>query len=160
MISGGADADPAWATKYFNPAPGASGYGSLVMENSGSTGYDLLAPGTSNYILKSNGANAALTYASMASFFTQSIGANGYITLPGGLIIQWGFHTSTTGGEDTVTYPLTFPSATFSVVAIGNGVGSREFATIASISASNFTYQGHTSGSEVGLDIYWIAVGN
>lgn len=48
---------------------------------------------------------------------TRSIGASGYLKVPGagGLILQWGRFTRTTGVQN-VSFPMTFPNACLSVV--------------------------------------------
>lgn len=65
-----------------------------------------------------SGSAAAETSVSMASLrtmlgFSQSIGDNGYVEFPGGAICQWGTIAGTTNvnGDITVTYPITFPTA-------------------------------------------------
>jgi hypothetical protein len=44
-----------------------------------------------------------------------ALGANGYTTLPGGLILQWGTAT-TTSGFGTITFPIAFPTAAYAVM--------------------------------------------
>lgn len=51
---------------------------------------------------------------------TQSLGNNGYIKFPGGLILQWGRYVPGTNvpvGTYTVTFPLAFPTAVFHAMA-------------------------------------------
>ena len=48
--------------------------------------------------------------------YAASISSEGYYTLPGGLIIQWGL-SDTTSGQSTVTFPLEFPTACLAVLA-------------------------------------------
>ncbi len=73
-----------------------------------------VATGTAGQILTSAGAGAPPTFATAASsnpYTALSVGQSGYITLVGGLIIQWGvFGTFGTASTGTVTYPLTFPN--------------------------------------------------
>ena len=49
--------------------------------------------------------------------FTTVFGGNGYVVLPGGLILQWGHGTTVTGSGDTVYFPTAFPGAAFLVLA-------------------------------------------
>jgi hypothetical protein len=42
--------------------------------------------------------------------FVSSLNTNGYLKLPGGLIIQWGLGV-TAGGVGTITFPIAFPNA-------------------------------------------------
>lgn len=73
--------------------------------------------------------NKAITPASLAAALqgaNQSMAASGYQKLPGGLIIQWGAIPSV-GSGITVTFPLAFPNAAYSVAVSANtgtsGVG-------------------------------------
>lgn len=42
---------------------------------------------------------------------TKSLGNNGYLKLPGGLIIQWGRYNLSVDGPTTVNFSVTFPTA-------------------------------------------------
>ncbi|MFL7775628.1 hypothetical protein IXW72_18855 [Escherichia coli] len=95
--------------------------------------------------------------------FGNSLTANGYQKLPGGMIIQWGsFSVSPTGGSVgtvDITLPVAFPAACRSVNAlistndpsarsVGFDIGSTDRTKI------RFTYTSATTNS-----IYWMAVG-
>ncbi|EIA9362905.1 hypothetical protein K7116_001420 [Salmonella enterica] len=95
--------------------------------------------------------------------FGNSLTANGYQKLPGGMIIQWGsFSVSPTGGSVgtvDITLPIAFPAACRSVNAlistndpsarsVGFDIGSTNRTKI------RFTYTSATTNS-----IYWMAVG-
>ncbi|KEN80822.1 hypothetical protein AC14_5023 [Escherichia coli 2-052-05_S3_C2] len=95
--------------------------------------------------------------------FGNSLTANGYQKLPGGMIIQWGsFSVSPTGGSVgtvDITLPVAFPAACRSVNAlistndpsarsVGFDIGSTNRTKI------RFTYTSATPNS-----IYWMAVG-
>ena len=95
--------------------------------------------------------------------FGNSLTANGYQKLPGGIIIQWGsFSVSPTGGSVgtvDITLPVAFPAACRSVNAlistndpsarsVGFDIGSTNRTKI------RFTYTSATTNS-----IYWMAVG-
>ncbi|EIZ9115308.1 hypothetical protein MQ653_002390 [Escherichia coli] len=95
--------------------------------------------------------------------FGNSLTANGYQKLPGGMIIQWGsFSVSPTGGSVgtvDITLPVAFPAACRSVNAlistndpsarsVGFDIGSTNRTKI------RFTYTSATVNS-----IYWMAVG-
>jgi hypothetical protein len=63
-------------------------------------------------------ANGTLTNIQItANAAAQNASSNGYTTLPGGIILQWGMFTTSTGGFNTVTFPHPFPNACLSVVA-------------------------------------------
>lgn len=106
----------------------------------------------------------------------QSLTANGYQKLPGGLIIQWGTASITTssgglpggantsGGKVTVTFPVTFTNSCLCGVATQNNtVGlnggfipyfSPTSSSQAQISLDDATTSGHGTYS-----VYWVAFG-
>lgn len=95
--------------------------------------------------------------------YGNSVAANGYQKLPGGITIQWGsFAVSATGGSvgtTDVTFPIAFPVAFRSVNAIvSTNDPSARFVgfDIANTNRTKvrFTYVTATTNS-----IYWIAVG-
>ena len=47
---------------------------------------------------------------------SQKITPDGYIELPGGMMMQWGFNTSDTDGDHVIVFPTSFRNACFSVV--------------------------------------------
>jgi hypothetical protein len=57
---------------------------------------------------------------SESSALGRSLAASGYITLPGGLILQWGSVVVPTSAAVTWTYPIAFPSAVFGVWPAAN----------------------------------------
>ena len=77
---------------------------------------------------------------------------NGYQTLPGGIIMQWGSVVS--GAEPgTVTFPTPFPNNCFMVVATNN-VDSNSITT----AVYNWNKTGFTYDKTVSLT--WMAIGN
>ena len=81
---------------------------------------------------------------------------NGYSTLPGGMIIQWG-STGAVGSSLNVSYNITFPNSIFSTVI--TGTSANKAFRISANATNQFTVtpiDGGTSGSS----IYWIAIGN
>jgi hypothetical protein len=82
-----------------------------------------------------------------------SLTGNGYIKFPGGLILQWGSGSSSSGGSGN-TFPLTFPSSCFVVNFIPVAGTPRSFST-SSVSTSGFTAYASSSAP-----IYYIAIGN
>lgn len=99
----------------------------------------------------------------VASFtgINQSLTANGYQKLPGGLIMQWG-HTNPVPSGSTgliVAFPIAFTTLCFSVVATYEnqaGAGSSIPCNIAGFTNTNFliTQQGGTS-----IQFFWQAFG-
>lgn len=95
----------------------------------------------------------------------QSLAANGYQKLPGGLAMAWGSYvTTTTNGTNPVTFPLTF-TAVYSVQVSGeitSGSGGPEvLAQVSSVTTTGMTLEwGRVSGSDTDLiRIYWLVIG-
>lgn len=78
---------------------------------------------------------------------------NGYYTLPGGVIIQWGTGSSSSGGSSN-NFPITFPNACYVVTFTPQGGTPRSFSTGVP-NRSTFT-----AFSSSGAPIYFIAIGN
>lgn len=100
----------------------------------------------------------AVTPASLTS--QQSLAANGYYTLPGGAIEQWGVSASiSNNGSGSVTFPLPFTSALYSIVITPTGsagTGGMAYAYIFSQGVSGFSIF-NAGGNAVSF--YWRAVG-
>lgn len=114
----------------------------------------------------SSGAAAAEAAISMATLqtmlgFTQSLGINSYVKIPGGAIVQWGTGTTAATGLLTVTFPTAFPTACRSV-NITPVTGLAWGATVSTFSAS--TFQAVTFASSTGAfgasNFFYIAAGN
>jgi hypothetical protein len=89
----------------------------------------------------------------------QSLTANGYQRLPGGLILQWGSVFIAGNGSATVTYPISFPNAAFIVMADGGEtVTNRQDNGPAVTSFNNFNAS-ITNGIDVGISTRWFAIG-
>jgi len=104
-----------------------------------------------------NGLNADLVRGLPADF-TSGLAVNGYQKLPSGLIIQWGFDTTTySGGLVTITFPITFPNAVFLVNSNkyinGDTDGGAVSAFTSSMSTTGFSMSTNAAGC------VWIAVG-
>ena len=83
--------------------------------------------------------------------------ANGYQKFPSGLIIQWGTFTSA-GGVATITYPLAFPSAVFSLIASPITTGN-PWADCDRTSLSQGTIKTWNTAGAIASSGTWIAVG-
>lgn len=91
---------------------------------------------------------------------SSSLGTNGYSRLPNGLLLQWG--TSASIAQDssaTVTYPVAFSTAVYSVMltpigAINTTSGGTESADTVTI--TNFVIRHGGDGSRT---FYWMAIG-
>lgn len=92
-----------------------------------------------------------------------SIGANGYVKLSSGVLIQWGTTSSVaTNGTAAVSFPITFPNNVFSVtLGGGNNSAAAKFMSASvqngSLSASGFTAQNNGGDANA---IMWMAIGN
>jgi hypothetical protein len=64
----------------------------------------------------------AITPSSLGAI-TNSQVTNGYQKLPGGTIIQWGTFAGLSSGNNTVNFPLAFPTAALVTVCTGESVG-------------------------------------
>ena len=95
----------------------------------------------------------------------QSLAANGYATLPGGLILQWGVVGSTPSSPETyaVTFPIPFPTACFSVVVTLKQSGPLQSPSTGVAGGSvgpaptRTGFTGTSGGSALGF--YWMATG-
>ena len=85
--------------------------------------------------------------------FDALLSQHGWQKLPSGLILQWGVDYATTGG-DTVLFPITFPSACFSLI-LGNA------SSTGWTFSNNVTTSGFTSYVNTGARAshYWLAIG-
>ena len=100
----------------------------------------------------------------------QSLAANGYQKLPGGLIIQWGKTTalatgsSPTSSTQTVTMPIAFPNSCF-MVDLGtqalSSTNPNAAATLYSFTSSQFTWAADLISGTTSVDIvcHWLAIG-
>lgn len=124
--------------------------GTLATANGG-TG--LTTIGTNGQVLESNGTNLLWVTPSTASS-TASLAANGYQKLASGLIIQWG--NANIGTNGTVTFPIAFPNAVFSVVATGNTPAANPVAEATNKTTSNFLL---VSNVATVYNFQWVAIG-
>ncbi len=96
--------------------------------------------------------------------------ANGYASLPGGVLVQWGFKAQTSTGTGTVTFATSNKSfITNCFMVITDAVYASNVATpngtatviIDSFTKSNlgFDYKMFTSSADI-KGFYWIAIGN
>jgi hypothetical protein len=85
---------------------------------------------------------------------------NGYTTLPGGLIFQWGYQASS-GGVVNVTLPIVFPNNVFNIQATMNRNSSNVdviYAITPPTMAAFSVIQFRDTSS--GNPFYWTAIGN
>ena len=101
---------------------------------------------------------------SFQMFGNDSIMADGYVTLPSGLIFQWGIVNGPLASSGPVSFNINFPTACFNVscTLIAKVGGTNQPHTISpidgTVTASGFTYNYEGSTSYSGF--YWTAIGN
>lgn len=166
-----------------NSAPGACGDGTHVCQVT-TNGKGLVTAQSATAIATATGAQVVagtdnahfVTPASLASQQAQSAscGANctgGYVTLPGGVVMQWGHYdtgANAWNGGATITFPLTFPNGCLSFVGMTDnqgGAGSPRYALQATsacstggITVSAAGYQ--SAGANNIHGFYFVAYGN
>ena len=92
---------------------------------------------------------------------TGGLDAEGYVTFPGGFMMQWGKET-VTGNTKSITFPVEFPKnciGAFLTIEDGGSGGEAESAGI--VTSSSITTTGFTANTDSNWDsIYWLAIGN
>jgi hypothetical protein len=91
----------------------------------------------------------------------QSLAANGYQKLPGGLIIQWGTAISNGSGVASVTLPITYPSGQFRLITNIQSVSFSTF-SVNRVSSTGSSFVVNTTTNNIaspnaGFD--WISIG-
>ena len=142
---------------------GALVQGAIQVGNSSGVAAPLTI-GSNTQLLQSNGTTAAWATVSSNPYTAQSTAATGYITLVGGLIIQWGGIGSVAAqAYSTTSFAITFPNAcrsvTLSTTATGiNGGLSGPYIRRGTISTSQIQVQ--NCSSQTAGDINYIAIGH
>lgn len=101
--------------------------------------------------------------ANVETYSTSSTGGLediGYVTFPGGFMIQWGYK-STSGTSESVTFPVAFPHTCFTVFLVGHDSGhtggsanSPELKSLATTTGFSMSMASLTN------TVYWLAIGN
>lgn len=113
------------------------------------------------------------TYVDSLASGTVSKTANGHLTLPNGLIIQWGTHLTAMVRYNvaTITFPIPFPNACFTVqltaravnvASGGTGVLENGIKLNGAPTTTSFGVYINTTGTSGGDPVYptWIAIGH
>jgi hypothetical protein len=103
----------------------------------------------------------------------QSLSATGYLTLAGGLIVQWGHYdsgsnTGWNGSTHAVAFPIAFPNGCFSVQGLTDNQGATgslayalQAVTPCSTTGISFGTVGYQSGSANAIrGFYWMVIGD
>lgn len=102
------------------------------------------------YREESSGSERQLT-----SAFTAA--TNGTVTIPGGLMIQWGLATSL-ANDSAITFPTPFTTAVYSIqCTLRRGDASSRFVYVSSGTESVTGFNIKTNSSST--DVYWYAIG-
>ena len=100
----------------------------------------------------------AVTSAGLAS--AKLLSTNGYQKLPGGLIIQWGRATTSSGWNTITTFPITFPSACMAVVVTPDVQTSPTGAGISDMIGVKYRQTSGFYGGTYAIGYFvWIAIG-
>ena len=107
----------------------------------------IINPGDSVFIASGTSTWFTIGFASSKQF-PSSLAANGYQKLPSGLIIQWGSSTITAGTANTVTFPITFPTACVRALPVPTGTGgtASQYMQPTSITPSQATFNVNAGG--------------
>jgi len=135
------------------PSTAAANLGVLYVKSDGSTSqiyYSPDASGDEYQLTVCTSANYS-TFGNSTSYIANHSG--GWTFLPGGLILQYGVRSSS-GSSGSVTYPRTFPTATYNVQLTPTGSSALSGAT-SSYSTSGFNYNVSSAVSS----FRWIAIG-
>lgn len=90
--------------------------------------------------------------------FGKSIGTNGYSKIGDGLTLQWGVVLVTTGTPFSLTFPIAFSTAIYSLTLGLNspsGAGNTVYSNAVTTSGASISVAG-TAGSS---NVYWMAIG-
>jgi hypothetical protein len=138
--------------------------GSGLVYDSDTTGNLVIKTGSSASIAATFHGNAATTFNGNIHVgnvrigqdnFLGSLTANGYQRLPGGLILQWGADTAT-GQNHTVTFPIAFPNAIFSVTVSGIANGTYFIPYNTNPTTTGYTQGFYATGGANGAAASWV----
>lgn len=106
----------------------------------------------------------SLEFGDMDAAFSasQSLSSNGYQSLPGGVVMQWGSDATDGLGVALITLPVPFPANYSLTVTAHDNVGNNVSVVINKSSNSQFTVTTETGSTGVALgfvDFDWIAIG-
>lgn len=100
----------------------------------------------------------AVTPAGLAQALPKLLAANGFITLPGGLIVQWGEISLPANALATVTLPAAFPSR-FAAASASFGEANNTTTGDVFITRLSLTQFSIRSSREATVLAHWIAIG-
>jgi hypothetical protein len=88
----------------------------------------------------------------------QSLTANGYQKLPGGLIMQWGYSAIAANGNTAIAFSITFPNSCVNVQVIQENDSTSDLYTykVNTITTTGFNVRNSMSNTP---SAYWFAIG-
>lgn len=103
-------------------ALGSDAQGDIMYYNG--TDWARLAAGVAGQVLQTNGAAANPSWTSTTWGGTETASANGYVTFPGGIRLQWGISPSVAQDSSSaaINFPIAFTTAVYSLVITPTGV--------------------------------------
>lgn len=99
------------------------------------------------------------------SFFSSLSGSIGYSKLPNGIILQYGFANTSSGGVATITMPIAFSTSNYRVVGAAVDQAVPNILATASNTANTFSASGwganntNLLGVRQGTSFNWVAMG-
>lgn len=81
--------------------------------------------------------------------------ATGYTFLPGGMFMQWGTGSTSTVGTN---FPKSFPTAVFIMNVTPIGKTATSPIGVTSLNSSGYICENFTG--QIGINFYWVAIGN
>jgi hypothetical protein len=101
------------------------------------------------------------TLASALQGTNQSLAANGYQKLPGGLILQWGTYDAVAASSGTITFPIPFPNACYGCYPTDTNNNATQVAAIAALATTtNFAWAAAQGATPNAVGVFnWFARG-
>lgn len=148
-------------------ANGGTGRSSVTANNvilgNGTSALQVVAPGTNENVLRSNGTTWVSTALQDLSSFARDFNARGYQKFPGGFTVQWGLENGIPGDTTvTITLPIPFTTGFFYAnVALQDYTGgNEEFAYPFVIVTNLVTFQIRNNDTDSAFGNYrWVAIG-
>ncbi len=133
-------------------------YGALLRLNHGGTAWTLLqTTGGSLPVKAATKSEHAVNLGQFLAQFTSS----GYVKLPNGLILQWGFTPSlSTTADTTVVLPIAFPNNALQVIVSSGYTAGSGYVAYAAASFNGLTSFTTRSGGTTGQGSAFFAIGN
>jgi len=93
---------------------------------------------------------------------TINAAANGYTTLAGGIILQWGTRVNDATAAPTINFPIAFPTNCFMVttsIITNNSAAQAMTGNPFNVGLTSFQFRNSTTAA-INLGIYYVAIGN